>query len=71
MEKFIHQTVRNLKGKNRAKLMSSKPQKCLSVNRNKKLMVSSQFVLNYQPSAIKLPISASGQRQSRSQWIET
>ena len=29
------------------------------------------FVTNYHPSAIKLLISASGQRQSRSEWIES
>ena len=30
-----------------------------------------KFVKNYHPSAIKLSISASGQRQSRPVWIET
>ena len=30
-----------------------------------------KFVLNYHPSAIKLSICASGQRQSRLVWIET
>ena len=30
-----------------------------------------KFAINYHPSAIKLLISASGQRQSRSVWIET
>ena len=30
-----------------------------------------KFVINYHPSAIKLSISASDQRQSRLEWIET
>ena len=29
------------------------------------------FVINYHPCAIELSISASGQRQSRLEWIET
>ena len=46
-----------------------KTQKCLSVSRNNKIIV--KFVINYHPSAIKLSIRASGQRQSRPVWIET
>ena len=46
-----------------------KTQKRLSVGRNKGIIV--KFVINYHPSAIKLSISASGQRQSRPIWIET
>ena len=45
-----------------------KAQKCLSVSRNREIIV--KFVINYHPSAIKLLISASGQRQSSSVWIE-
>ena len=44
-------------------------QKCVSVSKNNEIIV--KFVINYHPSAIKLSISASGQRQSRSVWIET
>ena len=58
-----------LKGKYHAILLSFQNPKCLSVNRNKEIIV--KFVINYHPSAIKLLISASGQRQSRSVWIET
>ena len=47
-----------------------KTQKCLSVFRNNKIIIV-KFVINYHPSAIKLSISASGQRQSRPVWIET
>ena len=62
--------VRELKGKYRANLLPfPKTQKCLSVSRNNEIIV--KFVLNYHPSAIKLSIIASGQRQSRSVWIET
>ena len=46
-----------------------KTQNCLSVSRKKELIV--KFVINYHPSATKLSISASGQRQSRPVWIET
>ena len=47
-----------------------KTQECLSVSKIKEIIV--KFVINYyHPSAIKLLISSSGQRQSRSQWIET
>ena len=46
-----------------------KTQKCLSVSRNNKKVV--KFVINCHPSAIKLLISASAQRQSRPAWIET
>ena len=46
-----------------------KTQKCLTVSRNNEIIV--KFVKNYHPSAIKLSISASGQRQSRPVWIET
>ena len=46
-----------------------KTQKCLSVSRNKEIIV--KFVINYHPSAKKLSISASGQRQSRPIGIET
>ena len=46
-----------------------KTQKCLSVSRNKEIIV--KFVINYHPSGIKLSITASGQRQSRPVWIET
>ena len=45
-------------------------QKCLSVSRNKEIIVINVNVINYHPSAIKLSISASGQRQSRPVWIE-
>ena len=47
----------------------SETQKCLSVSRNNEIIV--KFVINYYPCAIKLSISASGQRQSRPLWIET
>ena len=47
----------------------SKPKKCLSASRNNEIIV--KFVINYHPSAIKLLISASGQRQSWPVWIET
>ena len=47
----------------------SKPQKCLSVSRNKEIIV--KFVINYHPSTIKLSISASRQRQNWPVWIET
>ena len=43
--------------------------KCVSVSRNHEIIV--KFVINYHPSAIKLSISAFGQRQSRQVWIET
>ena len=48
-----------------------KTQKCLSVSRNKEIIV--KFVINnfYRPSTIKLSISAFGQRQSRLVWLET
>ena len=46
-----------------------KTQKCLTVSRNNEIIV--KFVKNYHPSAIKLSISASGQRQGRPVWIET
>ena len=46
-----------------------KTQKCLTVSRNNEIIV--KFVKNYHPSAIKLSISASAQRQSRPVWIET
>ena len=46
-----------------------KTQKVLSVSRNKEIIV--KFVINYYPSSIKPSITASGQRQSRSEWIET
>ena len=47
----------------------SKPKNfCLS-GRNKKIIIL--FVINYPSSAIKLSMSASGQRQGRSVWIET
>ena len=46
-----------------------KIQKCLSVSINKEIIV--KFVINYHPSAIKLSISASGQRQGSPAWIET
>ena len=47
----------------------SKPQNvCLSTETKK---ITVKFVINYHPSAIKLSISASGQRQSRPVWIET
>ena len=47
----------------------SKPKNVCLSGRNKEIIV--KFVINYHPSAIKLSISASGQRQSRSVWIET
>ena len=59
----------HLKGKYHANLLSFQTQKCLSVSRNKEVIV--KFVINYHPSAIKLSISASGQKQSRPVWIET
>ena len=43
---------------------------CLSIETNKKNQLSC-FVINYYPSAIKLSINASGQRQSRPEWIAT
>ena len=47
----------------------SKPKNvCLSIETKNNCLV---FVINYYPSAMKLSISASGQRQSRSEWIET
>ena len=54
-----------LKGKYHANLLSFQNPKnvCLSAE--------VKFVLNYHPSAIKLSICASGQRQSRPVWIET
>ena len=48
-----------------------KIQKCLSVSRNKEIIVSVVVNNFYHPSAIKMSISASGQRQSRLVWIET
>ena len=53
-----------LNGKYHVNLLSFKTQKCLSVSRNKEIIV--KFVINYHPSVIKLSISASGQRQSGS-----
>ena len=50
-------------------VISLKTEKCLSVSRNKEIIV--KFLTNYHPKAIKLSISASGQRQSRPVWIET
>ena len=49
----------------------SKTQKCLSVSRNKEIIVSVVVNNFYHPSAIKMSISASGQRRSRLVWIET
>ena len=49
----------------------SKPKNvCLHQQKQKKIF---KFVINnfYHPSAMKLSISASGQRQSRLVWIET
>ena len=43
----------------------SKPKYVCLTTGTKKLL--SSFVINYHPSAIKLSISASGQRQSRSE----
>ena len=45
--------------------------KRLSVNKNKINKQLSSFVINYRSSAIKLSISASGQRQSKLELIET
>ena len=45
-----------------------KTQKCLSVSGNEIIV---KFVINYHPSATKLSISTSGQRQSKSERIET
>ena len=47
----------------------SKPKNVCLTTETKKLVV--RFVINYHPSARKLSISASGQGQSRLQWIET
>ena len=53
-----------LKGEvSRTFAVTSKP------SRNNEIVV--KFVKNYHPSAIKLSISASGQRQGRPVWIET
>ena len=46
----------------------SKPKNVCLSGKNKEIIV--KFVINYHPSAIKLLISASGQRQSRPVWIE-
>ena len=58
-----------LKGKSHANLLPFQNPKCLSVSKKNKIIV--KFVINYHLSAIKLSISASGQRQSRPVWIET
>ena len=61
--------IHSLKEKYHENLMSLQNQKKnVCPTTTKKL---SSFVINYHPSAIKLSISASGQRQSRSEWIET
>ena len=46
--------------------------KCSSVSRNNEIHCKCQVCYKiYQPSAIKLLISVSGQRQSKPEWIET
>ena len=60
---MFHKT--GLKGKYHAKKAKNV---CLSTETKKKL---SSLVINYHSSAIKLSISASGQRHSRQVWIET
>ena len=50
-------------------LVSFQNPKIIVCQQKQKLL--SSFVINYHPSAIKRSISASGQRQSRSEWIET
>ena len=68
-EKKLFPSEPGIKGEvSRKFAVISKP-KCLSVSRNKEIIV--KFVINYHPSAIELSISASGQRQSRPVWIET
>ena len=64
-------TLVYLKGKYHANLMlCQNPKKvCLRLSIETKKLLSS-FAINYYPSAIKLSISASGQRQSRSEWTE-
>ena len=59
----IEQAQTSLKGKYHANLLSFQNPE-MFVSRKNEMIV--KFVINYHPSAIKLPISASGQRQSRS-----
>ena len=59
---------RGLKVSRKFAVISKPKNVCLS-GRNKEIIV--KFAINYPPSAIKLLVSASGQRQSRSVWIET
>ena len=65
-----HKCEPGLKGKYHINICCHfKTHKCLSVNRNNEKVV--KFVINHHPSAIKLSISASGQRESRPVWLET
>ena len=60
-----------LEGKYHANLLSFQNPKmfvCKQKQRNDNIV---KFAINYHPSAIKLSVSASGQRQSRPEWIET
>ena len=63
-------TLSILKGKYFANLMSFQNPKMFvcQLKQNHNL---SNFVINYHPSPIKLSIRASGQKQSKSEWIET
>ena len=66
---WLFQNILPTKGEvSRKFAVISKPPKCLSVSRNKEIIV--KFIINYHPSAIKLSIGVSGQRQSTSVWIE-
>ena len=58
-----------LKGKYHQNLLSFQNPKMFDCQQKQRIIV--KFVKNYHPSAIKLSISASGQRQSRPVWIET
>ena len=60
-----------LKGKYHANLLSFQNPKMFVCQQKQQNNNFVKFVINYHPSAIKLSISASGQRQSRLVWIET